>query len=77
MMETNLKRKWLSKVKPNIAVDGSYDPPDTLDRTPERLWSFYLTLQRLTGLFSLSIWTKRLKFMTHTSPGINTANVTK
>ena len=42
--ETNLKRKWLSKVKPNIAVRGSYDPPDTLDRTPERLRSFYLTL---------------------------------
>ena len=44
MKETNLKRKWLSKVKPNIAVRGSYDPPDALDRTPERLWSFYLTL---------------------------------
>ena len=42
--EANLKRKWLSKVKPNIAVGGSYDPPDTLDRTPERLRSFYLTL---------------------------------
>ena len=43
--ETNLERKRLSKIKPDIAISSSYDPPNTHHGAPEWLWSLHLTLQ--------------------------------